>query len=88
VLLSQAALSDFSPQGPKLVGSGESGIPRQGSAVALSADGNMAIVGGLNDNGNSGAAWSFTRSTGTWSRQGTKLIGTGAAGAAQQKAAR
>jgi uncharacterized repeat protein (TIGR01451 family) len=64
-------------QGPKLVGSGALGAV-QGSAVALSADGNTAIVGGTGDNGGKGAAWIWTRNSGTWSQQGPKLIGTGA----------
>jgi hypothetical protein len=34
----------------------------QGSSVALSADGNTAIVGGFYDNTGAGAAWVFTRS--------------------------
>ena len=53
----------------------------QGSSVALSADGNTAIVNGYgDDNGVGGAAWIFTRSNGIWSQQGEKLIGTGAVG--------
>jgi hypothetical protein len=31
-------------------------------SVALSADGNTAIVGGRRDNSDTGAAWAFTRS--------------------------
>jgi hypothetical protein len=45
-----------------LVGSGAAAfIPfaEQGYSVALSADGNTAIVGGDNDNGLAGAAWVF-----------------------------
>ncbi len=66
-----------------LVGSGAStslGLPsaNQGAAVALSADGNTALVGGPN-NANavgvtSGAVWVFVRSGMTWAQQGDKLV--------------
>src|SRR5439155_938 len=49
-------------------------------SVALSADGNTAIVGGRSDNSSAGATWVFTRSGGVWSQQGSKLVGTGAVG--------
>jgi hypothetical protein len=49
------------------------GAADAGSGVALSADGNTALVGGLGDNNQSGAAWVFTRSGGTWTQQGSKL---------------
>jgi hypothetical protein len=60
------------------------GVARQGASVALSADGNTAIVGGITDNSNAGAAWVWTRSGGAWSQQGPKLVGTGAVGGAEQ----
>ena len=71
-------------QGNKLVGNGNTGIARQGYSVGISADGNTAIIGGYADNTNQGAAWIFTRSSGVWSQQGNKLVGTGNTGAAQQ----
>ena len=49
-------------------------------SVALSADGNTALVGGWKDNSTKGAAWVFTRSGGAWSQQGPKLTGGGEAG--------
>ncbi len=52
--------------------------------MAVSADGDTAIVGGYGDDSTAGAAWVFTRSAGVWSQQGSKLVGTGAAGAAAQ----
>ena len=55
--------------------------------MALSAFGNVALVGGPGDNGNAGAAWLFTRSHGVWKQLGTKLVGAGAAGNATQGAA-
>jgi hypothetical protein len=68
----------WSQQGSKLVGTGAAGASEQGTAVALSADGNTAVVGGPGDNRYTGAAWVFTRSGGVWTQQGSKLVGTGA----------
>jgi hypothetical protein len=70
----------------KLVGTGASGAAEQGASVTLSADGNTAFVGGPGDNSGIGATWVFTRSGGTWKQQGSKLVGTGASGAAEQGA--
>src|SRR5438552_1747573 len=54
----------FIQQGEKLTGTGQSGpvTPRQGYGVALSSNGNTALVGGPGDYGETGAAWIFTRS--------------------------
>jgi hypothetical protein len=75
-------------QGTKLVGTGAIGDALQGTSVALSDDGNTAIVGGYDDNGGAGAAWVYTRkgglSDGVWSQQGAKLVGRGAVGGAAQ----
>ena len=60
----------WSQQGPKLTGGGESGEAGFGTSVALSADGNTALIGGPGDNGRQGAAWVFTRSGSTWTQQG------------------
>jgi hypothetical protein len=60
------------------------GASRQGSAAALSADGNTAIVGGFGDSQNKGAMWIYKRNGSTWSQMGGKLTGTGAIGAASQ----
>ena len=43
--------------------------------MALSADGNTAIVGGPSDDGTTGATWVFVRRGGIWSQQGDKLVG-------------
>jgi hypothetical protein len=91
----QLALAQFTQQGPKLVGTGALGaigVAEQGFSVALSADGNTAIVGGPCDatsgcgsiNNGAGAVWVYTRSNGVWTQQGSKLVGTGAVGNAQQ----
>jgi hypothetical protein len=75
----------WTPQGPKLFGGGAVGAANQGGSVALSADGNTAIVGGPSDNAFAGAAWVFTRSGGgVWTQQGSKLFGGGPVGAARQ----
>ena len=46
-------------QGNKLVGTGAAGNAEQGWSVALSADGNTAIVGGDGDQNGIGAAWVY-----------------------------
>ncbi len=79
----------WTQQGKKLVGTDAVGRARQGISVALSADGNTAILGGPGDNpwdrsapfglGATGAAWVFTRSGGVWTQQ-NKLVSTGAVG--------
>jgi hypothetical protein len=74
----------WTQQGSKLVGSGASGNAQQGFSVALSANGNTAIVGGRLDSSKVGAAWVFTRSGGVWTQQGSKLVGSGASGNAVQ----
>jgi hypothetical protein len=71
-------------QGNKLTGTGATGTAQQGTSVAISADGNTAIIGGPTDNSNAGAAWIYVRNGSTWSQQGSKLVGTGATGAAKQ----
>jgi hypothetical protein len=75
----------WTQQGGKLVGTGAAGSARQGSSVALSSDGNTAIVGGKEDNGDAGAAWVYIRNgNGVWTQQGAKLVGSGAVGPARQ----
>jgi hypothetical protein len=61
--------------GSKLVGTGSSGSPQQGSSVSLSGDGNTLAVGGPGDNGALGAVWMFTRGGSSFT-QVTKLIPT------------
>jgi len=52
--LAGSAYAQFVQQGKKLAGTGESGNAEQGYSVALSADGNTAIVGGSGDNSGAG----------------------------------
>ena len=66
----------WTQQGPKLTGSGAVGDSQQGNSVAISADGNTAIVGGPDDLGAIGAAWIWTRTAGVWTQQGNKLVGS------------
>ena len=75
---------NWTQQGNKLVGTGAVGSAGQGLGIALSADGNTLAFGGEADNGDAGAAWVFTRTAGVWSQQGSKLVGTGATGNANQ----
>jgi hypothetical protein len=65
----------WSQQGGKLVGNDAAGNAAQGISVALSGDGNTALVGGWNDNNRIGAAWVFVRTNGSWAQQGPKLVG-------------
>lgn len=88
MLLSCAVFSQgeaqFAQQGNKLVGSGSQGGSGiyQGQSVALSSDGNTAMVGGNMDNDGQGAVWLFTRNASIWSQQGNKLVGAGVSYAA------
>jgi hypothetical protein len=69
----QPALAQFSQEGSKLVGTFAVGLGEQGWSVALSADGNTAIVGGLADNRITGAAWVYSRSGGVSTIAETEL---------------
>jgi hypothetical protein len=68
----------------KLVGSNAVGHSNEGFSVALSSDGNTALVGGPQDNNYTGAAWVFTRSGSTWAQQGSKLVANDATGMSYQ----
>lgn len=68
--------AQFTQQGPKLVGTNFTGTDYEGISVAISSDGNTAVIGGSMDNNHEGAVWVFIRSGGVWSQQGPKLIGT------------
>ncbi len=71
----------WSQEGEKLTGSGEGGAGELGRSVALSSEGNTALVGGPADNTNIGAAWVFTRSeAAAWTQQGEKLTASGETG--------
>jgi hypothetical protein len=63
-------------QGGPLLATQGTYYSEQGSSVALSADGNTAVVGAGNNGGGVGATYVFVRSNGTWTQQ-AQLIGTG-----------
>ena len=46
----------------------------QGFTVALSGDGDTALVGGWEDNIGAGALWVFMRNGAVWTQQGDKLV--------------
>ena len=71
-------------QQARLFGADSVGRAYQGSAVALSADGNTALVGGSTDNGVTGAIWVYSRSNGVWTQQGPRMWGTVLSGGANQ----
>ena len=71
-------------QGSKLVGSGATEYAYQGTSVAISADGNTAVIGAAYDDYSIGSIWVFARNNGNWEQQGTKLVGTGTVNSAQQ----
>ncbi len=71
-------LQDGSP----LVGTGVTSF--FGASVALSNDGNTALVGEPGNNSGVGAAWVFVRSNGMWKQHGGVLVGNMAGGAALQ----
>lgn len=77
--------SVWTQQGSKLVGSGNIGNPFQGISVILSSNGNILAVGGPSDDTSTGAVWIFTRSSSTWTQQGTKLVGSGSTGSAMSQ---
>jgi FG-GAP repeat len=62
-------------QGPKLTGGEESGEGRFGRSVAISADGDTALVGGPRESSEAGAVWVFVRTGSTWTQQAKLLVG-------------
>jgi hypothetical protein len=70
--------STWAQQGTKLVGIGAVGAAGQGHSVSLSADGNIAAIGGAYDDTNKGATWIFTRSGNTWVQKKLVVLGVGA----------
>jgi hypothetical protein len=51
-----------------------SGIVNFGCSMSISADGNIAMVGGSSDNNGVGAAFPYIRQNGTWYQLGSKII--------------
>jgi hypothetical protein len=77
VASSETGVSGSFTETAKLIGKGQIGKATFGSAVALSADGRTALVGGVNDNRRIGAAWVFVRIGDQWTQQGPKLVPPG-----------
>jgi hypothetical protein len=69
----------WTQQGEKLTAAEESGAAGFGSKVALSSEGNTALIGGPRDNDGVGAAWVFTRSGSSWTQQ-AKILAKGEVG--------
>jgi hypothetical protein len=71
-------IDPFVQQGEKLTGSGGGSTGDGfGESVALSANGDTAIIGGPETRMFAGGAWIFTRSGSTWTQQGEMLTGGG-----------
>ncbi len=73
--------SSWTQQGSKLTPSDESGEGEFAETVALSGEGDTALIGAPEDDNRVGAAWIFTRSGSSWTQQGSKLTGEGEQGA-------
>lgn len=71
-------------QGAKLVASPATNDAQQGSAVALSSDGNTMATAGPRDSSDTGAVWVYRRSGALWLQQGNKIQASDAVGAARQ----
>ena len=71
--------TEWVQDGSKLVASGTTTNSQVGNSVALSGDGNTAILAGNGDSNNIGALWVFKRnaSTGIWMQFSSKLVGSG-----------
>ena len=66
--------SGWSQQGSKLTPSDESRRGWFGYSAALSANGDLALIGGPRDDNPLGAVWTFQRESGAWSQLGEKLV--------------
>jgi hypothetical protein len=61
--------------GPKLTAEGEIGAGQFGWSVALSADGQTALIGAPHDDAAIGAAWTLIRAGGGWMQEAEQLSG-------------
>ena len=73
----------WSQQGAPFFGNATAGA-QLGSSVAVSGDGNTAIVGAPYEFSSAGRTYVFTRSGGVWSQQGGRLVGSDGSSAAKQ----
>jgi len=69
--------SGWQPTGGPLIGQGAQNEGSFGRSVALSADGETALIGAPGIESTQGAAWVFTNSGSGWSGHGTRLLGGG-----------
>jgi hypothetical protein len=69
--------SSWTQQGEKLTGGEESGPGQFGWSVALSENGSTALIGGVAENGNIGAAWVFGPPSSVLESQGGSKTPTG-----------
>jgi hypothetical protein len=76
-LVFKRAGEKWTQEGEPLVPEGETGAGFFGQAVALSANGDYALIGAPNDNSAAGAAWAFVRVGEKWEQQSAKLTGEG-----------
>jgi hypothetical protein len=67
-------------QGPKLEAAEQLSRGRFGRAVALSADGNTALIGAPREEHETGGAYIFTRSGGVWTQQAVLSVGKATGG--------
>ncbi|HTU79669.1 MAG TPA: hypothetical protein VMF09_13000 [Solirubrobacteraceae bacterium] len=76
-LVFKRAGEKWTQEGEALLPEGETGAGFFGQAVALSANGDYALIGAPEDNGGAGAAWAFVRVGEKWQQQSAKLTGEG-----------
>jgi hypothetical protein len=74
----------WSQQGPKLYAESSTSPILVGRSVAISGDGNTAMVSSPGADGSVGKVWIFKRSAGVWTKQNSALLGIGTEGAARQ----
>ena len=74
----------WTQQGAKLTGSGETGAGGFGVSVALSADGNTALIGGPATTATWGRRGCSRARAAIWTQQGAKLTGSGEIGTAAE----
>jgi hypothetical protein len=72
--------SEWAQQGPALTAGAQSAGTDFGQSVALSGNGEIALVGGPSTGDGVGGVWVFRRSGREWTQQGSVLEGSGEAG--------
>ncbi|WDF78060.1 IPT/TIG domain-containing protein [Mucilaginibacter sp. KACC 22773] len=67
---------NWTQQGNKIIAADHVGPSSQGASVAVTANGNMIVVGGPGNANGTGATWVYTRAGNTWAQQ-AKLVSSG-----------